>query len=357
MSIPGVNDIGRTGQNLTEQTLTPGNVNSTSFGRLFGIAVDGQVNAQPLYVSGVQIPGRGTHNVLYVATEHDTVYALDADNRDGQNATPLWQASMLDPSRGAAPGATTEASADASQVDIVPEIGITGTPVIDANAGTIYLIAKSWENNAVVQRLHALDITTGAERTNSPVLIQASVPGTGNGSVDGVLNLDPRWAHNRPGSLLLNGVLYAGFGSHGDNGPWHGWILSYDASTLTQRGVYCPTPNGIGSGFWMSGAGLAADVIDPNGQPFGRMFVATGNGSFNARPPFTQDRNFSDDVLHLDLANGRPTVVDSFTPFSEAEINWSDEDVGAGGVLVLPDQPGGHPHLLVEVGKQGARAS
>lgn len=354
---PGVytwrDDIGRTGQNLGEQILTPGNVNTSSFGKLFSIPVDGQVYAQPLYVPGVQIPGRGTHNVLYVATEHDSVYAFDADSPDGDNSSPLWQASMLDASRGAASGATTEASADASQIDIVPEIGITGTPVIDPNAGTIYFIAKSWENNAVVQRLHALDISTGAERPNSPVLIQASVPGTGNGSVNGLLSLDPRWAHNRPGLLLLNGIVYAGFGSHGDNGPWHGWILTYDALSLAQKGVYCPTPNGIGSGFWMSGAGLAADVIDPFGQPFGRMFVATGNGSFNATPPFTQDQNFSDDVLHLDLTNGQPTVVDSFTPFSEAEINWSDEDLGAGGVLLLPDQPGDHPHLLVEVGKQG----
>ncbi len=347
------NDIGRTGQNPNETILRAENVNTDSFGKLFSLPVDGQVYAQPLYVPNLNIPGRGTHNVLFIATEHDSVYAFDADSDSGDNANPLWQASMLDASRGAAPGATTEASADASQVDIVPEIGITGTPVIDGSTGTLYVVAKSWENYSVVQRLHALDITTGAERPNSPVPIQASVPGNGNGSVDGVLRLDPRWANNRPGLLLLNGLVYIGFGSHGDNGPWHGWILSYDAATLQQRGAYCPTPNGIGAGFWMSGAGLAADVVDPGSQPFGRMFVATGNGSFNATPPFSNGQNFSDDVLRLDLTNGQPTVVDSFTPFSEAEINWSDEDLGAGGVLVLPDQPGDHSHLLVEVGKQG----
>lgn len=347
------NDIGRTGQNLNEHILTPANVNSASFGKLFSIPVDGHIYAQPLYVPGVSIPGLGQHNVLYVATQHDSVYAFDADSAAGNNANPLWQANLLDPRRGAAPGATTEPSYDASQVDVVPEIGITGTPVIDAATGTLYVVAKSSELGAVVQRLHALDITTGAERAGSPVMIQASVPGTGNGSVDGVLNLDPRWAHNRPGLLLLNGVLYVGFGSHGDNGPWHGWILSYDAATLAQKGVYCPTPNGIGSGFWMSGSGLAADVMDPVNHPFGRMFVATGNGSFNASPPFDNTQNFSDDVLNLDLGNGQPRVVDSFTPFSEEEINWSDEDLGSGGVLVLPDQAGDHPHLLVEVGKQG----
>ncbi len=144
------NDIARTGQNLNEQILTPENVNASSFGKLFSIPVDGQVYAQPLYVPNVPIAGRGTHNVLFIATEHDTVYAFDADSVSGDNANPLWQASMLDTARGAAPGATTEGSADASQVDIVPEIGITGTPVIDPNTGTLYVIAKSWENDSVV---------------------------------------------------------------------------------------------------------------------------------------------------------------------------------------------------------------
>ena len=347
------NDIARTGRNSRETILTPANVKASSFGRLFSLPVDGAVYAQPLYVPNLQIPGKGVHNVLFVATQHDSVYAFDAGSNTGENSRPLWQISLISADHGATLGAMP-VSSDELGHDIIPEVGITGTPVIDLASKTLYVVAKWTENGGVVQRLHALDILTGNERPNSPVEIRASSPGSGSGSVDGVITFDKRWENNRPGLLLLNGIVYLGYGSHGDNGPWHGWILAYDGQTLQQTGAYNPTPNGIGSGFWMAGAGLAADVADPVNHPFGRMFVSTGNGSFNATPPFNNSQNFSDDILNLDLANGKPSIADSFTPFTEEELNWSDEDLGSGGVLLLPDQTtGAHRRLLVQSGKQG----
>src|SRR5882724_2596895 len=276
------NDNSRTGAYTTETILTPANVNQTGFGKLFALQVDGRVYAQPLYVPNVLIPGKGTHNVIFIATQHDSVYAFDADNNGGANTSPLWQITLLDIAHGAPSGATTVPNGDVSTSDIVPEIGITGTPVIDLSTNTMYVVGKTKEGTTYVQRLHALDITTGAEKFGGPVALSGSVSGTGTGSLNSVLSWDPKWENNRPGLLLLNGVVYIGFGSHGDNGPWHGWILAYNASTLSQRAVYCPTPNGAGSGVWMSGNGLAADVIDSVNAPFGRMFIPTGNGSFNA---------------------------------------------------------------------------
>ena len=347
------NDIARTGQNLNETVLTPNNVNVSTFGKLFTFSVDGYVYAQPLYVPNLTVHSI-SHNVLFIATEHDSVYAFDADSNGGTNASPLWHITLLDSAHGAASGATTEPSADVGTTDLVPEIGITGTPVIDPSTNTIYLIGVTVESGNAVQRLHALDITSGAEKFGGPVVIQASVPGTGVGSVGGVLKFDPTWANNRPGLLLLNGIVCAAFAAHGDNGPWHGWVLAYKANTLAQTGVFCSTPNGIGSGIWMSGTGLAADVTDPTNHPYGRMFTSTGNGSYNATIPYTSSMNYGDDILHLDLTNGAPTVADAFTPFNQASLSNSDVDLASGGVLLLPDQTsGGFAHLLVQVGKEG----
>ncbi|PYM37379.1 MAG: hypothetical protein DME17_07600, partial [Candidatus Rokuibacteriota bacterium] len=240
-------DVARTGQNTNETILTPANVNQGQFGKLFSYAVDGYVYAQPLYLPGVNIPGRGTYNALFVATEHDSVYAFDADS-----TTMLWQATLLDATHGAAPGATTVPNSDVNSGDIVPEIGITGTPVIDPATGTLYVVGRTKENGRYVQRLHALDITTGAERIefNSPVELQASVPGSGSGSSGGTLPWDPRLENQRAGLLLLNGIVYVGFGSHSDTLPYHGWILAYSATSLQQTGAFCSTPNGSASGIW-----------------------------------------------------------------------------------------------------------
>src|ERR1700730_10244610 len=354
------NDISRTGQNTNETILTPANVNKSSFGKLFSYAVDGYVYAQPLYVVGVTM-GSGTaqagttHNVIFIATQNDTVYAFDADSNGGANASPLWQASLVDSAHGAGTGEKPVPNSDVSTSDIVPQIGITSTAVIDTTTNTIYVVAKSTVSDTTfIQRLHALDITTGQEKFGGPVTLAASVSGTGNGSSGGVLRFDPKWENNRPGSLLLNGIVYLGFAAHGDNGPYHGWVLAYNAKTLVQTSAYCTSPNGAGSGIWMSGAGLAADVIDPVNKPYGRMFVATGNGSYDATTPYTNNMDYGDDHIRLDLTNGVMTVQDSFTPSNQATLNGQDADVGSGGILLLPDQSsGGHTRLLVQVGKEG----
>jgi hypothetical protein len=353
------NDNARTGANMNETILTPANVNSSTFGRLFSSPTDGYVYAQPLYLPGVTM-GSGTlqagtvHNVIFIATEHDSVYAFDADNNGGANANPLWHVSLLDTLHGAAAGASTVPSGDVSSSDISPEIGITSTPVIDATTNTIYVVSKSLENGGYVQRLHALDVTTGNEKFGGPTALVASVPGQGNGSSGGVLNFDPKWENQRAALLLQSGIVYMGFGAHGDNGPWHGWILGYNATTLRQTGAYCVSPNGIGGGIWMSGAGLAGDIPDPANHPFGRMFVATGNGSFDATQPFTNNMDYGDSHVRFDLVNGSITVQDSFTPANQLSLDLSDTDVASGGVVLLPDQTaGGHARLLVQAGKEG----
>jgi Legume lectin domain/Chitobiase/beta-hexosaminidase C-terminal domain len=348
-------DNARTGLNPNESILTTANVNTNSFGKLFSQSVDGEIYAQPLYMAGITIPGRGTHNVVFVATENDSVYAFDADNNGGPNASPLWKISLLDGAYGASSGATTVPFGDVSIDDIKPVIGITSTPVIDPSTNTMYLVGKTKENGVYNQRLHALDITSGAEKFGGPVPLSGSVPGNGNGSMGGTLNFDVKWENNRAGLLLLNGIVYIAFGSHGDNGPWHGWILAYNAATLQQTSVWCSSPNGIGAGIWMGGSGIAADTSNPTGSsPGGRLFVATGNGTFDASTPYTNHMDYGDSIVRLHLNNGVMTVADDFTPLNQSMLNSTDRDVASGGVLLLPDQStGGHTHLLVQSGKEG----
>src|SRR6202041_2942893 len=235
----------------------------------------------------------------------------------------------------------------------IPATGRPSTPVIDPNSGTIYVEGKTNENGGYVQRLHALDITNGAEKFNGPAVLAASVPGNGNGSSNGVLNFDPLWELQRTGLLLLNGIVYMGFGSHGDLGPWHGWILGYNATTLQQSGAFCVSANGTGGGIWLAGAGLAADVTDPVNHPYGRMFVATGNGSFDATTPYTNSMGYGDSLINLDLTNGALTVTDAFTPFNQETLSEDDLDLASGGVLILPNQTTGPAHVLIQIGKQG----
>jgi LysM repeat protein len=346
------NDIARTGQNLNETILNPSNVNPTQFGKLFSQPVDGYVYAQPLYLPNVTIGGQ-SHNVVFVVTEHDSVYAFDADSNGGGNASPLWFASMLTAAHGAAAGATS-VSSNTVGTDIVPELGITGTPVIDPASGTLYVVSFTQEGSNFYLRLHALDVTSGAEKYGGPVVVTATVPGTGNGSLGGMLTLDTEWQNQRPGLLLLNGIVYIGFGSHEDNGPWHGWILGYNEQTLKQTGAFCTTPNGVGAGVWMGGAGLAADVIDPVNHPYGRMFVATGNGDYSATTPYAAGMDYGDSILNLDLTNGVPTIQDDFTPAIQAQLDAYDQDQASGGLLIVPTQTSGsYPYLLVQAGKSG----
>ena len=179
------NDNARTGQNLQEVLLSPAHVNAAEFGRLFQYVVDGDVYTQPLYVPGVDVPNVGVRNVVYVATEHDSVYAFDADDVDAGD-TPLWHVSFIDPGA----DVTTVSYQDVNSTDIAPEIGVTGTPVIDPVSGTLYVVAKTKDQGNFVQRLHALDLATGAERLGSPVVIAASIPGTGDGNVNGIVSFD-----------------------------------------------------------------------------------------------------------------------------------------------------------------------
>jgi hypothetical protein len=348
------NDIARTGANTNETILTPANVHTSTFGKIFSQPVDGLVYAQPLYMPGVTL-GTGTtqtgttHNIVFVATEHDSVYAFDADSNSGASANPLWQVSLL----GA--GEKTVPNGDVSSTDIAPQIGITSTPVIDPTSNTIYVVAKSTVNDVTfIQRLHALDITSGAEKFGGPVVLSASVPGNGNGSSNGTLVWDAKLENNRTSLLLLNGIVYIGFASHGDIGTYHGWILAYDAATLKQTGVWCASPNGFRAGIWMSGTGLAADV--PPGKPFGRMFTCTGNGTYDATSPnYTNEMAYGDSVIKLDLDNGVPTMIggDDFTPHDQASLSNADLDQAAGGVVLLPDSVGGGSRQLVQVGKSG----
>jgi hypothetical protein len=337
------NDIGRTGQSIQETQLTPGNVNSATFGKYFAFAVDGYVYAEPLYVSGLNIAG-GIHNAVFIATEHDSVYAMDADHN-----RQLWNASLIDTAHGAAAGATPASNTDIGNSSIVPEIGITSTPVIDLATKTIYVVAKSKENGAFIERLHALDLTTGQEQPSSPVVISGSVHGTGVGSVNGVIAFQPLFQLSRASLLLLNGQVYIGYASYGDSGPYHGWVFSYDATTLQRTGIYNTSPGGSQGGIWEGGAGLAADTVIDGG----RIFLTTGNGTFNANPPYSASQDFGDSVVALTPSNGSLQVSDAWTPFDQDALNNTDGDQGSTGVLLLPDQPGPHVHELIQVGKNG----
>ncbi|MBB5315814.1 chitobiase/beta-hexosaminidase C-terminal domain-containing protein [Tunturibacter empetritectus] len=337
------------GANTQETLLSPANVVSSSFGLLFSRSVDGYVYAQPLYISGLTMGDGLVHNVLFVATEHDSVYAFDADSNVGANAQPLWQISLLNPAYGAAPGATTVPSADVNTNDLVPEIGITSTPAINVAGNTMYVIAKTKESGGYVQRLHAINIITGAEQPNSPTIIQATAAGKGAGSSGGVIAFSPLWQLNRAALSYYNGIVYAGFGSHGDNGPWHGWLLAFDGTTLAQTGSICLSPSGSGAGVWESGAGMPID----NGGTAGRMFFSTGNGLNTLYPPFNPSVNLGDSVVEVSLASGSLAVTDAFTTFNQAALSGADRDLGSGGVLLLPDQTGSIPHILIQAGKEG----
>jgi Bacterial Ig-like domain (group 2) len=329
------NDLGRTGQNLNETILTPSNVNSAQFGKLFSYPVDGGTYTQPLYVQSVTVGNQGVHNVVYVATEHDSVYAFDADGKVG---TPLWHVSFINP----AAGITTVPPPNPDDAFPEGEIGITGTPAIDPASGTLYVVSYTMENGQSVYRLHALDLGTGAEKLSGPVVVTATVFGTGDGT-DGQGNVpfDPAWHVQRQALLLLNGVIYVGFASHGDIRPYHGWLLAYSATTLKQAAVFSDTPNGLQGGIWESGSGPA---VDANGD----IYISTGNGTFDAA---AGGLDYGDSVLKLDPSS--LAVLDYFTPFNQGTLAAEDFDLGSGGPMLLPDQPGSHPHLLVVAGKEG----
>src|SRR6202161_434255 len=329
-------DNARTGANLHETRLTPRNVNVQQLGKIFTLHVDGEVYAQPLFVSGVEIPGKGRHDVLFVATEHDSVYAFDA-NSDGP---PLWQVSFLKD------GETAVPADDAQCPFIAPDIGITSTPVIDPNTGTLYVLARTRGPrvllaNTYYQRLHALAIATGAEKFGGPAEIQASMSGTGRGSSNGKLVFSPLRDNPRAAMLLNNGVVYLTWASSCDVGPYHGWVMAYDAHSLKQKAVFNASPDADDSGIWEGDTGPAADNA-------GNIFLATGNGRFDAAKG---GRDYGDSLLKL---NGESLSLSGyFAPYNVAELDAADSDLGSGGPMLLPDQSGAHPHLAVVEGKGG----
>jgi uncharacterized protein (TIGR03437 family) len=340
-------DNSRAGANLNETVFTTANVNQSQFGKLFSFAVDGYVYGQPLYLGNVNIAGKGTHNLVLVATEHDSVYAFDANSGAGANAAPLWHVSFINP----AAGVTTVPYADTGCDQIVPELGITSTPVIDPVSGTVYVVAMTKESAggsaSYVQRLHALDISSGAERPSSPVAIQATYPGTGEGG--NTLVFVPRNYKQRPGLLLLNGVVYAAFSSHCDIGTYHGWLMGYDAKTLAQVAVYNNTPNGNQGSFWEGNAAPAADA-DSN------IYLVAGNGTFDfSSGDFAGGGgDLGESYIKLSTTGGLK-AVDYFAPFNFSALDDADLDVGSAGVALAGDEAGSasHPHLMVGAGKEG----
>ena len=337
-------DNARHGANLIETTLTPSNVNAQHFGKLFNLKVDGDIYAQPLFLAGVEIPGKGRHDVLYVATEHDSVYAFDAY---GNPSTPLWQVNLARDGEAPVPGGDTDCPF------IQPEVGITSTPVIDPQTGTLYVLARTKTRPGLVtaltrqtatsysQRLHALAITNGVEKLGGPVDIKAAMSGHGTGNHSGNLEFNPLRENPRSSLLLANGTVYLTWGSSCDVDPYHGWVMAYDAHTLQQRAVFNASPDADDSGIWASDTGPAADKD-------GNVFVATGNGRFDAA---SGGRDYGDSFLKLD---GKSLKLDDyFAPFNVDDLDADDKDLGSGGPLLLPDQPGPHQHLAVIAGKEG----
>ena len=328
------NDVARTGQNLQETILNLSNVNSASFGKLTSMSVDGVIDAQPLYLSQVAIPGNGTHNVLYVVTENDSVYAFDADT-----GASLWHTSVL--KSGESP------SGDHGCGQISPQIGIASTPVIDRSVGphgTIYVVAMSVDSsNNYYQRIHGIDVATGKEQPGSPITVQAKYPGKGDGSKNGYVIFNPGQFAERAGLLLLNHILYTAWTSHCDARPYTGWIIGYNQTTGKQTGVIDVTPNGSEGAIWQAGAGLATDGTS--------IFFLDANGTFDTTlnsNGFPINGDYGNAFIRLSTTSNKLAVADYFTMFNTVEESNSDEDLGSGGTIVLPTMTdsNGNPHYL-----------
>ena len=357
------NDLARDGANMKEYALSPSNVNTITFGKLFSCPVRGAIYTQPLWVRGVTIAG-GTHNVIFVATQHDTAYAFDAD---ASPCVQYWHVNLLDPLHGGTAGETPVTWNDVGNCfgDIYPEAGVTGTPVIDPSTNTIYMVSASEANPSnsgncsgtvatFYHRLHALDLATGHEKFNAPVTIAASVPGTGDGSVGGIVSFASQFEHQRSGLALDGRMVVLAFAAHEDASPYHGWVLCYKAANVQQQlAVFNTTPNGGLGGIWGGGGAPAIDAL-------GNIYVATGNGVFDEMPP-TLNNDYSDSILRLQPFNGVTSngsnlaIAGWFTPYDQTILSWYDWDLGSGASVLLPNQSSGNgpTHLLTELGKEG----
>ena len=338
------NNLARDGTNPQEFALTPSSLNSTTFGKLFSCAVDGNVYTQPLWVPQLTIGG-SKHNVLFVGTQHDSVYAFDAD---ASPCSTLWHSDLLSAAHGATPGEIPVPDADAGlgEHDITPEIGVTGTPVINPASNTLFVVSKSeGPSGTFHQRLHALDLATGSEELSGPVDISASVVGAGYDSSGATVTFNPRTENQRAGLALVNGVVYIVWGSHDDADPYHGWVIGYDAANLSQVTAYNVTADGQKGGIWMGGAAPAADSANA-------LYISTGNGTMDHDSNVTPNTDLGDSVVKLTTSSGL-TLSDWFSPFNQSDLESQDIDLGSGGVLLLPDQSPGPAHLLVTGGKEG----
>jgi hypothetical protein len=335
------NDIGRTGQNTTETILTQANVNSATFGLLRNLAVDGGVDAEPLYLSQLSIGG-AVHNVVFIMTEHDSAYAFDSDT-----GAQLWKVSLA--------GSGETSSDDRGCGQVSPEIGITSTPVIDRTAGAhgiLYAVAMSKNGSTYFQRLHALDITTGAELQGGPVTVHATYPGTGDNSSGGQVIFDPKQYKDRAALLLLNGVIYTSWASHCDDSPYTAWIMAYNQTTLAQTSVLDLTPNGSEGSIWQSGGGLAADAQ-------GNIYALIANGTFDTTLDangFPNQQDYGNGFVKVSTAGGNLKVADYFNMSNTSNESGADQDLGSGGAMVLPDLTYGTAstlNLAVGAGKDG----
>ena len=347
------NDLARTGQNTNEVILTPANVASTNFGKLFSQPVDGYIYAQPLVVTNLSIPGYGVHDVVFVATEHDSVYAFDANSVAGPGSGLIWQTSL---GTSAITPNNDFGNRYGPYTDVYPEVGITSTPVIDLATGTIYVDAFTHEGTSYFHRIHALNLADGGEKSFSPVLVTASVPGNGVDSSNGVVIFNPEQQLQRPALTLAGGILYAAYSGYADTDPYHGWIIGFNATNLMSvtNCVFNSTPNSTVTdfgnnagegGIWMAGDGLAADAQT-------NLYVIVGNGSFNANA--SGGTEYGDSTIRFSTTHGL-AAADYFTPYNQVTLAAEDLDFGSGGEMLLPDAAGSatHPHLLVAAGKQG----
>ncbi len=355
------NDVSRDGANMQEYALSSSTVTTSTFGKLFSCGVDGAVYTQPLWVPGVNING-AVHNVVYVATQHDSVYAFDADTNP---CITLWQVSLL----GSGESAVVWNDVGACYGDIYPEVGVTGTPVIDINRNVLYVVAASeipggssgncaGSSGTFYHRLHALDITSGSEKFGAPATIAASVAGVGDGSSGGVVTFTSQLQHNRSGLALTSDEnVYVAFAAHEDATPYHGWLLGYHGNNVQQQvsvfnttpnGVFIPNVGGADGGIWGGGGAPALDSSN-------NVFVATGNGVFDMGTGDSLQNDYGDSVLSLSapLSGTAMTVNGWFSPDDEYNLEKADADLGSGAPVLLPTQSVGPPNLLVQLGKDG----
>jgi hypothetical protein len=334
------NNLSRTGANLEETLLKTNNVNTNTFGLVFTRPVDDQVYAQPLVMTNVSIPGKGSHNLVIVATVNDSVYAFDADDASVTNA--YWQRSFTNATAVAPKNSDMTGACGGGYADFSGKIGIVSTPVIDPATGTLYLLARTKESGSTfVQKLHALDIQTGNERSGSPVIITGKYPGTASDGVGNVLTFDPQKQNQRSALTLVNGVIYIAWASHCDWQPYHGWLLGYDTTNLQQVASYVTTPNGTEGGVWMAGQGLSADAS-------GNLYLSTGNGSVGITGNARDTTNRGESFLKLTRSGTNLNVTSWFTPNNYSALETGDIDLGSAGVLLIPNTT-----LALSGGKQG----